>query len=299
MNTSLQQWEQINKKELQPPHTAWPTLFLFVVAVSVFFGSIYSTIHGIIPVIAGFILNAVAQFTLFTVLHDASHRSLSQIQWLNEGLGSIASFILSPVAGIRIFRFVHMQHHRFTNEGNANDPDEWCAKGNKWTLPLRWASLDIHYLFWYAGKWSGRPEKERRELIITALFSISLIALLAFFGYLYWVLVLWLISGRVAVTWLALAFDFLPHYPHDVKASENEFKATNVKPGASLVMTPLLLCQNYHLIHHLYPRIPFYRYPWVWKTAQGQLREQGARIMSWNGKEIMEQVDLTTDCIKN
>lgn len=111
MDVSLQQWEQINRKGLQPPHTAWPTVILFILASSLFIGSIYSTVHGIIPVFSGFILNAIAQFTLFTVLHDASHRSLSQTQWLNDRLGSIASFILSPVAGIRIFRFVHMQHH--------------------------------------------------------------------------------------------------------------------------------------------------------------------------------------------
>lgn len=286
MDVSLQQWEQINRKGLQPPHTAWPTVILFILSSSLFIGSIYSTVHGIIPVFSGFILNAIAQFTLFTVLHDASHRSLSQTQWLNDGLGSIASFILSPVAGIRIFRFVHMQHHRFTNEGGAHDPDEWCGKGTKWTLPMRWASLDVHYLFWYARKWSNRPGKEKRELILTAVFSISLISFLVFYGFLFWVLFLWLIPSRIAVTWLALAFDFLPHYPHDVKASDNEYRATTIKPNAAVVMTPLFLCQNYHLIHHLYPRIPFYRYPWVWKSAQQQLKEQGARVMRWNGKEI-------------
>jgi ring-1,2-phenylacetyl-CoA epoxidase subunit PaaE len=84
-----------------------------------------------------------------------------------------------------------------------------------------------------------------------------------------------------------LAFDYLPHYPYDTKASDNEFRATNLKPEYSWLMTPVCLSQNYHLIHHLYPRVPFYRYPWVWHHAKQELIDAGARIMHWNGQEIL------------
>lgn len=286
MKLALYKWQQRNKKELQPPHMAWPTVFLFIAACILFGGSTYFTMNNTLPIVIGLTCNAIAQFIFFTVLHDSSHRALSQIQWLNESLGSIAAFILLPVAGIRIFRYVHMQHHRFTNEGGVNDPDEWCGKGKKWTLPLRWMTLDLHYIVWYGRKWSTRPKKEKKELLITCLTGITLITVLCLNGYFLWVLLLWLIPARIATTWLALAFDFLPHYPHDVKASENELRATHIKPNTTWIMTPLFLCQNYHLIHHLYPRIPFYRYPWVWKVAKSELIEAGARIMGWDGKEI-------------
>lgn len=292
METSLKQWEMDNKKGLQPPYTAWPTLSLFLLACSIFTFSIYSTIQVSMPIGLAILCNAIAQFMLFTVLHDASHRSLSQIQWINESLGSISAFILSPIAGIRVFRFIHMQHHRFTNEGGVNDPDEWCGNGQKWTLPLRWVTLDLHYLVWYSKKWSNRPVKEKQELLITSLVGASLISLLIFKGYLLWTLLLWLIPGRIATTWLALAFDFLPHYPHDVKASDNEFRATSIKPYAAKIMTPIFLCQNLHLIHHLYPRIPFYKYPWVWNSAKKELITAGAKIMKWNGKEVLYPQEL-------
>lgn len=288
MNISLKQWEQVNKKELQPPPTAWPTVFLFLLACSLFFLSTCLTIQEKFPTVLGLALNAIAQFMLFTVLHDSSHRSLSQTQFFNDTLGLISGFVISPIAGIKLFRFIHMQHHRFTNEGGINDPDEWCGKGKKWTLPFRWITLDAHYLIWYIPKWRSRPKKEKQELISSLFLACILISCLMMNGYLIWTLLLWLIPGRIAITWLALAFDFLPHYPHDVKASENEYRATSIKPYAAKIMTPIFLCQNYHLIHHLYPRLPFYRYPWVWNTAQKELIQEGARVMSWSGKEITE-----------
>lgn len=285
MDTSLQQWQLNYKKKLLPPLNAWPTIFLFLLAISLFTISTYYTANGQNPMIIGIICNAVAQFMLFTVLHDSSHRSVSQIHWLNDALGTIAAFILSPLGGIRVFRFVHMQHHRFTNEGGENDPDEWCGKGKKWTLPLRWMTLDLHYFFWYRKKWASRPQKEKYELIFTSLIGMGIMIYLISNGFFKWAFLLWLIPSRLSTTWLALAFDYLPHYPHDFKASENEYRASHIKPDYSWIMTPLFLCQNYHLIHHLYPRIPFYRYPWVWKVAQLELINEGARIMTWGGRE--------------
>jgi fatty acid desaturase len=32
------------------------------------------------------------------------------------------------------------------------------------------------------------------------------------------------------------------------------------------LLTPLLTYQNYHLVHHLYPTVPFYRYRRLWES---------------------------------
>jgi len=32
------------------------------------------------------------------------------------------------------------------------------------------------------------------------------------------------------------------------------------------LLTPVLLYQNYHLVHHLYPTVPFYRYISIWRA---------------------------------
>lgn len=286
MDPSLIHWQKINKKSLEPPRVAWPTVLLFFTAVILFVCSISLTIHHQLPILIGIIANTISQFMLFTVLHDASHRAVSQNTLINESLGSIAAFIISPVGGVRLFRFVHMQHHRFTNEGRDKDPDEWCGKGRVWSLPLRWLTLDLHYVVWYFQRWNTRPTREKIEFLIIGLAAFILMFYLYQWGYGVWLVCLWLIPSRLTTAWLALAFDFLPHFPHDTTGEENELRATHVKPNLKWLMTPLFLCQNYHLIHHLYPRIPFYRYPWVWSQAHQQLIASGARVMSWSHQEI-------------
>jgi fatty acid desaturase len=40
-----------------------------------------------------------------------------------------------------------------------------------------------------------------------------------------------------------------------------------------------LLGQNYHLIHHLYPRIPFYDYPKVYVELEEEILGEGAKVV--------------------
>ena len=59
---------------------------------------------------------------------------------------------------------------------------------------------------------------------------------------------------------LAWWFDWLPHHGLEDTQSENRYRATRNRVGMEWLLTPLLLSQNYHLVHHLHPSIPFYRY---------------------------------------
>ena len=74
---------------------------------------------------------------------------------------------------------------------------------------------------------------------------------------------------------LSFSFDYLPHKPHFVLASENPYRATRL--FADPLLTPIFLYQNYHLVHHLYPGIPFYRYARVWREKRDELTRRGAR----------------------
>ena len=44
-------------------------------------------------------------------------------------------------------------------------------------------------------------------------------------------------------------------------------------------LTTLLLGQNYHLIHHLYPAVPFFRYGACFREIRADLAVRGAPIM--------------------
>ena len=49
----------------------------------------------------------------------------------------------------------------------------------------------------------------------------------------------------------------------------------NFAPGG---LNTLLLGQNYHLLHHLYPRMPFYRYAACFRAVRPVLEAERARI---------------------
>ncbi|MGB2401659.1 MAG: fatty acid desaturase [Porticoccaceae bacterium] len=45
-------------------------------------------------------------------------------------------------------------------------------------------------------------------------------------------------------------------------------QCTSNRVGMEWLLTPLSLSQNYHLVHHLYPTVPFYRYLKIWDARK-------------------------------
>lgn len=257
------------KKLTQRPAVAWPTMMLLVSAVSAFAASIALHLAGVFSLGLAVCINAVASYAAFTVGHDASHNALSTNRRLNDWCGRLSTLLLSPIPFFRMFRYIHMQHHRFTND-DEQDPDFYCGRGSKWTLPLRWITLDLNYFAIYLrpAVFRQRPWPERRELLIAAVFGLALTAGMIALGWGYEFLVLYILPTRIAIAFLALTFDFLPHYPHAVRGVDDPYRATSNRVGWEWLLTPVLLSQNYHLVHHLYPTVPFYRYRAIWRAKE-------------------------------
>ena len=51
-------------------------------------------------------------------------------------------------------------------------------------------------------------------------------------------------------------------------------------------MTPLMLYQNYHLVHHLHPVIPFYRYIAVWRRNEPDYLRHGPPLSTVAGRPL-------------
>ena len=66
----------------------------------------------------------------------------------------------------------------------------------------------------------------------------------------------------VGVT-LGLFFDYLPHRPF---LSRNRWRNARVYPGK--IMNWLIMGQNYHLVHHLWPSIPWFEYKSAYEATQ-------------------------------
>jgi len=263
----------------QRPKIAWPTVILLVAAFAIFGLSTFAYVEGALPLFWAILFNATAAYISFTPAHDASHNAVSTNRKLNEWVGRIATVLQSPVPFFRTFRYVHMQHHRFTND-ETKDPDVYVCTGPRWLLPFKWATLDLNYFYYYfkSSVFMERPKSERRELYLASLFGVVVFAAITLAGWLNYYLLLFLIPTRLTAIFLALTFDFLPHYPHQAHAKDEPFRCTSNRVGMEWLLTPVLLYQNYHLVHHLYPTVPFYRYLKVWKAKKHYHESQNPAI---------------------
>lgn len=275
------------KAILRRPNIAWPTIFWFIGTLAIWTLSTIAGWEGWWPVWCSIIVNSLMTFSFFTIIHDSSHRAISTNSRFNDILGMISTWFYGPtvIFTLRAFRYLHMQHHLYTNEAK-NDPDYWCAGGNRWQLFLSWLTVDFHYVYYYVKHWKERPLREGVELVINFVGKLALFIALVYFGYGWQALFFWLIPGRVGIFLLAFALDYLPHTPHKVLQSDNPYQATNIRVGMSWLLTPLLMYHNYHLTHHLYPLVPFYRYIKLWRQGEDFFLEKQPALVTPLGKVI-------------
>ena len=259
-----------------PPKVAWPTVVLLAVSVVILAGSYVAGFTRALPLWVAALVNVVVMYNLFSVIHDSIHRSVSRNQKFNDWCGRLASQAMSPGSNTGVFRWGHIQHHRFTT--GEGDPDNCLHGGRAWTLPLRWAVIDIYYLINAIRSDQQVARKHLPWAFAGGAILLMLVGTLVALGYGLEVVMLWLVPTRLNSILLGFTFFWLPHVPHKVTAAEDPYRATTMRLGAEWLMTPLLQFQNYHLIHHLYPRTPFYRYGKVWRLLAPYLRQHTLAI---------------------
>jgi len=268
------------------PEVAWPTIGLFFGAFAVLLVSVVGYFAGTLPAAVVVALNAVVSFVMFTVLHDASHHTIGRSDALNDIFGRLSMLFVVTYGSFSFFRYLHIEHHRNTNEGDGHDPDLWCSEGPAWQHPLRWASIDLHYAVFWLSRIRQRPLDEVLETVGLAAVTFAILGWAISAGYAMEAAVLYLIPQRIALTVLAWWFDYLPHHGLEDTARENRFQATRNRVGMEWLLTPLMLSQNYHLVHHLHPSIPFYAYIRAWRRNETAYMARGAAVSTVWGREM-------------
>ena len=260
---------------IRRPVIAWPILALLAFAYSIFGISTFAYLTQGLPLIWAMVLNAAASYMAFTVAHEATHSSVSSNQRVNDWAGRAGMLLLEPGPFFVLFRFIHMQHHKFTND-HEKDPDTYCARGPAWLLPIRWLTIDFIYFSNYLKNenFRKRPKREKREFALSVLFAIAVVTAMVLLGWLGYYLLLLFIPTRIAKLIIVIAFDFLPHHPHKITSKEDRYRCTSNRVGLEWLLTPLFIYQNYHLVHHLYPTVPFYRYLRIWEARRAHHESQ-------------------------
>ena len=267
------------------PAISWPIVGLFCGAIAAFVFSTWAALGERLPTAVTIGISATAIFVLFTVLHDAAHYSVSTHRWINVAFGRVAMLFVSPLISFRSFAFIHIEHHRNTND-DENDPDHFVSGAPLWQVPVRFALMDVPYLAFLVRNVRRRPRAEVLETSFLIVTSVAVIAACAATGHLWTLAVLYLIPERLAMTFLAWWFDWLPHHDLEDTQQENRYRATRNRVGSEWILTPLLLSQNYHLVHHLHPSIPFHRYVAAWRRNEEAYLERDAAIGTVFGQQL-------------
>ncbi len=254
--------------------TAWPTVALATVTLAVWLGAVFGHMGGLLPTWLAAAIAFVAAYVSFTPVHEATHGNVGgkERPRLDAVVGWAAALPL--LAPFPAFKALHLRHHAKTNDPE-HDPDFWVA-GSGWRVPARCLSIIPHYYATYLGPLArlSRTASRNRPLAIAYLVVQGLVLLgLALAGLGSTVLFVLLLPSWLAVAVLAFFFDWLPHHPHSV---QGRYVDTRAMP--SKVLELLLLGQNLHLVHHLWPSVPFYRYGAVFEACKEALAAKGADI---------------------
>ena len=210
---------------------------------------------------------------LFTLEHEATHKTPFRTLWLNEWAGRLAGFLL--VLPFEWFRYFHLAHHRWTNiEGR--DPELDGGKPETRGAWL-WHVYGMPYLAsqlrLMAALLRGRAEGDylpvgaKARMVAEARWMVMGYVLVA--GSLIWSSVaLWVWVLPVILGQPVLRLYLLAEHG-DCPRVASMFENTRTVFTTALVRF-LAWNMPYHAEHHVYPAVPFHKLP----ALHGLMREE-------------------------
>jgi len=266
---------------------AWPSVALGFGVVAAF--ALVCTLGAlrILPLWAGLILNILILYACQTPLHEACHGNIAgregKWMWLNHLIGVLCGVIL--LHEYKAFRTLHLMHHRDTNDSDS-DPDYWMKVKNPLVVLFRCLTIVPYYHYFFFKNVVFKPKEPgnlKTSAHVIAMYWVlySIAFWLIVFGYWREVLALWLGPHWLGTAIIIYFFAYLPHRPHDTKERYRDTNVFWVKGPMEGVVNWLHLFQNFHLIHHLFPRIPFYLYCEAFKDLKPVLEREGSRIFEF------------------
>ncbi len=262
---------------------AWPTI-AFGIAIAAGYGlTFFAVAQGDLNLVAGFFINGLLVYASYTILHETVHTNVSGFgqpaRWYNEVLGYVSGFIMA--IPLSIHRITHLAHHRRTNDPEA-DPDMVMAiEGRPGLASLSVASLRSivkQYTFFLGPAWSRTTTRDRRVAISEIVVAVGGRVALAMAGYPMEVLVLTVFANLLGNFIVVALFAVAVHHPNTEQGRYLDTSTIVFRGWLNGPITWLWLWQNYHSVHHLFPRVPFYRYAALFDRIGGIMAARGAPI---------------------
>lgn len=267
------------------PEIAWPTLALAVILPSTFIAIAVAGFTGALPLWACTVVLTFVSYAHYTLVHESIHGNVitrKGFGWVNTVVGWTGA--LGMAYGWPALQKTHVLHHSHTN--TERDPDI-SVKGTLGQLLIKWVRNAVMGLVpLFAMKYIAPARYQRLSAIftpadialtsaVTVMTLVLLVVGLATGHLLEW-FCLWYAPTRLALLILNIFFQWLPHYPFD---RTDRYGNTRISLWAG--GTVLTLQQNLHLMHHLWPSVPFYNYARLYRALRPVLIAEGSRIQGF------------------
>jgi fatty acid desaturase len=231
--------------------------------------------HPALYVLAVMFIGA-RQHALIIMGHDASHYRYLPTRWQNELFANL--FLMWPVfASLEGFRKFHSTHHQYTDLPGDGNRQLWYthdAAGElepDWVFPKTRAGLALVLLrraffvtglFWIVRGLVGSSFIPSPPWMVAAriAFYAAVAGALTVFGAWYAFLLYWIVPY---CTWhIATQYARLICEHSAVDSEEEEYAITRTTIPTWLESVFILPCNvGYHIEHHWYPSVPYYRLP--------------------------------------
>lgn len=268
------------------PEVAWPTLGFMIVLVAVHWSMIWLVLSGAVAL--GWLILPIgfSSYGHYTLVHECVHGNIvrdRRFAWVHTLIGWYGSLML--FATWPLLERTHKHHHSFVN--TERDPDLYVKLSFPrlllrnlistllqpvpillLKLVFRDRSLGRGYV--NADQIMTRSEKIQHHLANWLMCIAVWWLAIGVFGWVFVGLVYGIVF--IAMNMLVIMFQWLPHHPF---SETGRYTATR-NIGFS-GWNFLFLWQNWHLMHHLWPSVPFYNYQRLYNRLQPVLEAKGAR----------------------
>lgn len=256
------------KEAFRQPFMAWPTVIVFFVSFIGFALSSYALLTNMLSPFIAVPVSAFFVFWSFTPLHEAVHRNLSSVNWLNDLIGTMSAQLLLPGFSSSLYRYLHVTHHART--GQDDDPDLKFTHKNVFYCWINSAFLDILWTRFYFSVWRERPIDERARFTLGLVLYLTMFAVAIASPYtteFFIAFVAPMLLGRVTTVYLLATIQHRKGHEQRV----DPIGATSIQDVDSKWRHLFMLGQSQHLIHHLYPGVPWYKYDPIWRAVKSKV----------------------------
>jgi len=236
------------------------------------------TIMGILPLWAGFLIATICVSLSYLPSHEAQHSIIAaegtKLRWLNELVGHVS--IIPLVLPYRLAWITHRMHHAHANDPEL-DPDHYNQADSWWQSiwnGIKSRQPGAPNAYQAIAQQSDEPHIQRAvlEAILLRTGHFVVLAALAWTGYAIEAALLWWLPRHIGTSYIQLFLSWAPHHPMQEKGRYRDTRAWRSPVG-----TILSVGMEYHIVHHLYPKIPLVQTGPAFYEMKELLEERGIR----------------------